>query len=153
MSSRKDKNKEREKQLEQAKTKKANCESAITQMQSTVKNNNDKLARLRIAKSQMETRESHAWGKYTSFKNYFQNTANYGTWNGNKCTSTQTYILNTIAPKYNTYKCNVTTLIDEITAKINQLENDNLQLTHSMVAKSTEINQLTFQIMSLTQGD
>ena len=95
MSSRKDKNKEREKQLEQAKTKKADCESAMTQMQSTMKSNNDKLSRLRLAKSQMETRESHAWGKYTSFKNYFENAANYGSWNGNKCTSTQTYILKT----------------------------------------------------------
>lgn len=145
--------KERKQQLEEAKTKKANCESAITQLQDTLRKNNDNLARLRTAKSQMETRESLVWGKYISFKNYFQNTANYGTWNGNKQTETQTYLLDTIAPKYNTYKSSITVLIEEITRKISQLESDNMRLTYSIVAKTTEMNQLTFQICALTQGE
>lgn len=147
------KDKERQQQLEQTKTKKTNCESAITQMQNTVKNNNDKLLRLNLAKSQLQTRESHAWGKHTTFKSYFQNETNYGTWNGNKLMSTQTYLLDTIAPKYNTYKNNVTILISEIATKISQLENDNLRLQNNIVAKTTEINQLTFQILTLTQGE
>lgn len=145
-------NEEIQQQLNSARQRRTSCQNAISQMQSTVSANSEKISRLKTAKSQMETIESEAQGKSISFRNFLQNSDNFGKWQGNKYASVQAELVVTTGPQYGTYAANITSLISQIAAKITQLENENFHLANSIIAKTTEFNQLNQQIMTLSQG-
>lgn len=142
--------KAKKQQLSNAKTEMRSRQNALSLAQNTLKDNNDKLSRLKTAKRQMESLEEEVQGKYSSYMSYFQNPTNYGGWMGNKCTSIQTELLNTVAGKYSSYLGCVSSLVAQINASIAAVEKENGDLNYYITSQIAQINQLMTQINILS---
>lgn len=145
----KEKERARQRDLRQARSDKSSYENSKDSKQEVYNRNKEKIARLKIVKSNLEERKAEAKSKSSNLSNYSGDFCSSTEWVGDKHTKVVGVLNDTIIVEYDKYVERIDEVLDEVCNKITELENENYQLHGDILHLISAINSLINKIQTL----
>lgn len=140
---------QRQAELSSARSEKAGCESQKADKEALVKANKEKIERLKVVKTNLETQKQNAEDGHMVLKAYAESDGTYGDWLGTMCDKTKGNLNDTIVPEYQSYIDRIDEALDAVCDEITRLQNKNLQLNGDILRLASLINSLINKIRNL----
>lgn len=139
----------REQELRNARNEKSGLERLMEQKQNICRENQNKIARLKAVKSNLETQKANAKRNHKSLKEYAQSAEEFSEWIGKTRDKTVGKFEDSIIPQYASYVERIDEILDAVCDEITRLQNDNLQLNGDIFGIASAINSLINKIRTL----
>lgn len=139
----------RKRELRNARSQKSYYERLKAAKEGICNENDQKIARLKSVKSNLEAQKFNAETQYNNWKQYSDNDANFADWYGDTCTKTRENLQNSLVSEYKGYVERIDEVLDAVCDEITHLQNENFMLNGDILGIVSTINSLLNKIRTL----